>query len=89
MQATTRKWVLNTVTKLSDSEMRELKGYLKYLVWKSQKPKQKGQPQRVIEAINQSHDVTMEDAQALLQSIKEGEIPMRFDSPFDELEGES
>lgn len=83
MSMTTREWVLETIEKLPNPEMGELKRYLEYLIWKSQKPKQKGQPKQVLEAINRSHDVTMEDALALLQSIKEGEIPMRFDSPFD------
>ena len=71
---TTREWVLETIEKLPNPEMGELKRYLEYLIWKSQKPKRKGQPKRVLEAINRSHDVTMEDALALLQSIKEGEI---------------
>lgn len=83
---TTREWVLETIEKLPNPEMGELKRYLEYLIWKSQKPKRKGQPKQVLEAINRSHDVRMEDALALLQSIKEGEIPMRFDSPFDESE---
>ncbi len=86
MSVTTRKWVLETVAKLPDPEMGELKRYLEYLIWKSQELKRKGQPKQVLEAINRSHDVTMEDALALLQSIKEGEIPMRFDSPFDKSE---
>ena len=38
--------------------------------------------QRIIEAVEQSYDVTMEDAEALLQVIKENQIPVRFDSPF-------
>ena len=75
MSVTTREWVLETVAKLPTPEIGELKQYLEYLIWKSQKPKQKGQPKQVLEAINRSHDVTMEDALALLQSIKEGEIP--------------
>ena len=86
MSVTTREWVLETVAKLPNPEIGELKQYLEYLIWKSQKPKRKGQPKQVLEAINKSHDVTMEDVLALLQSIKEGEIPMRFDSPFDKLE---
>ena len=86
MSATTREWVLETVAALPNPEMGELKQYLEYLIWKSQKPKRKGQPKQVLAAINKSHDVTMEDALALLQSIKEGEIPMRFDSPFDKPE---
>ncbi len=48
------------------------------------KLERKGQPKQILEAINKSYDVTTEDAEALLHSIKEGEIPMRFDSDFDE-----
>ncbi len=97
MSVTTKKWVLNTLEKLSASEIEELKRYLEYLIWKSEIPteslgnlqdssrlKRKGQPKRILAAINKSHDVTPEDAEALLNAIKEGEIPMRFDSPFDE-----
>ena len=101
MSVTTKKWGINTVEKLSASEIEELKCYLEYLIWKSQTPteslenpqnlsklKQRGQPKQILEAINRSHDVTTEDAEALLHSIREGEIPMRFDSDFDELKGE-
>lgn len=101
MSVTTKKWVLETVEELSASEIEELKRYLEYLVWKSKIPteslrnlqeasklKRKGQPERILAAINKSHHVTPEDAKALLDSIKEGEIPMRFDSVFDDLEGE-
>jgi hypothetical protein len=68
----------------------QLKHYLQFLTWKSntQKPAPKSGPQnpialRVVEAIEKSNEVTIEDAEALLQSIKEGEIPMRFSSPFE------
>ncbi len=101
MSVTRKKWVLDTVEELSASEIEELKRYLEYLVWKSEIPtesfgnpqdssklKRKGQPERILAAINKSHHVTPEDAKALLDSIKEGEIPMRFDSVFDDLEGE-
>ena len=101
MSVTTKKWVLNTVEKLSTAEIEELKRYLEYLVWKSEIPieslgnpqdspklKRKGQPGRILEAINKSHHVTPEDAEALLNAIKEGEIPMHFDSVFDESESE-
>lgn len=97
MSVTRKKWVINTVEKLSTSEIEELKRYLEYLVWKSEIPtenlenlqdssklKRKGQPKRISAAINKSHDVTPEDAEALLNAIKEGEIPMCFDSRFDE-----
>lgn len=97
MSVTTKEWVFNTVEKLSASEIEELKRYLEYLVWKSEIPtenlgnsqdssklKRRGQPRRILEAINKSHHVTLEDAKALLDLIKEGEIPMRFDSVFNE-----
>lgn len=97
MSVTTKNWVLKTVEKLSASEMEELKRYLEYLVWKSQTPtgnienpkdlsklERRGQPKQILEAINKSHDVTTEDAAALLQSIKEGEIPMRLTPTFEE-----
>lgn len=101
MSIGTKKWVLNTVEKLSASEIEELKQYVEYLIWKSEIPteslgnpqnssmlKQKGQPRQILAAINKSHHVTPEDAKALLNAIKEEEIPMRFDSIFDESEGE-
>ena len=91
--------MINTVEKLSTSEIEELKRYLEYLVWKSGIPtenlenlqdssklKRNGQPRRILAAINKSHDVTPEDAEALLNAIKEREIPMRFDSGFNESE---
>ena len=82
MSATTKEWVLDTVAKLPNLEMGELKQYLEYLIWKSQKPKGKGQPKQVLEAINKSHDVTMEDALALLESIKEGKLPYNLIPPL-------
>ena len=61
MPVTTKKWVLNTVEKLSASEIEELKCYLEYLVWKSKvrieslgnpqdssKLKGKDQPKRIL-----------------------------------------
>ena len=42
--------------------------------------------QRIIEAVEKSYDVTMEDAEALLQVINENQMPVRFDSPFKALE---
>ncbi len=100
MSVKTRKWLLDTVEKLSDSEIVELRRYLEYLIWKSQfstasletppnspKSEPTGQPSQVLAALNRSHQVSIEDAEALLRSIKEGEIPIRFDSDFDESAG--
>ncbi len=38
--------------------------------------------QRIIEVVEKSYDVTLEDAEALLQVIKESQMPVRFDSSF-------
>ena len=38
VSVTIKKWVLNTVEKLSAAEIEELKRYLEYLVWKSEIP---------------------------------------------------
>ena len=45
--------------------------------------------QRIIEVVEKSHDVTLEDAEVLLQVIKENQMPVRFDSPFAANEQES
>ena len=97
MSVTTKNWVLKTVEKLSAAEIEELRHYLEYLVWKSEiptehlgtpqdspKPEPTGQPSQVLAAVNRSHQVSIEDAETLLQSIKDGEIPIRFDSTFNE-----
>ena len=39
--------------------------------------------QRLIKAMEKPPHLTDEDIEALNQSIKEGEIPIKFDSPFD------
>ncbi len=38
--------------------------------------------QRIIEAVEKSYDVTMEDAEVLLQVIEENQMPVRLDSSF-------
>ena len=101
MSGTGKKWIIDAVEKLSAAEIEELKRYLEYLVWKSEipterfgtlqdspKPEPTGQPSHVLAAINRSDQVSIEDAEALLQSIKDGEMPMRFDSVFVESESE-
>ncbi len=39
--------------------------------------------QRIIQAVERSYDVTLEDAEALLQVIKENQMPVQFESPFE------
>ena len=102
MSVLTKKWGVDTIEKLPPSEIEELRRYLEYLVWKSQlsttrfevlpespKPAPTGQPTQVLAALNRSYQVSIEDAEALLQSIKEGEIPIRFDFAFDEWAGKA
>ena len=36
--------------------------------------------QRIIDAVEKSQDVTLEDAEILLQVIKENQMPVRFNS---------
>lgn len=89
MSLKTRKWVLDAVEKLPHAEIDKLKSYVEHLTRKSQhsterfkdphdlpntEPKRK--PKQILEAINKSHQVTIEDAEALLQSIEEGKIPI-------------
>ena len=45
--------------------------------------------QRIIEAVEKSHDVTLGDAEILIQVIKTNQMPVRFDSPFAANEQES
>ena len=97
-----KKVGLNTVEKLSALEIEELKRYLdtssgnqKFQLKglrdpeDSPKPEPTGQPSQVLAAINRSDQMSIEDAEALLQSIKDGKKPMRFDSVFDEWENET
>ena len=44
--------------------------------------------QRLITAMEKSPHLTHEDVEALRQSIKEGKMPIKFDSPFEPDEGE-
>ena len=50
-----------------------------------QEPERRKNPaaQRLIKAMEKPPHLTDEDIEALNQSIKEGEIPIKFDSPFD------
>ncbi len=54
------------------------------------KPRKKNAAaQRLIKAMEKPPYLTDEDIEALNQSIKEGEIPIKFDSPFDSDECEN
>ena len=45
--------------------------------------------QRLIKAMEKPPHLTHEDVEALRQSIEEGKIPIKFDSPFDSDESEN
>ena len=72
----------------TESEFEEVKIAI---CWAESESKQKQAPatrknpaaQRLIKAMEKPPHLTDEDIEALNQSIKEGEIPIKFDSPFD------
>ena len=84
MQTATREWILETISLLPNRKLELLGNYLNFLLWEDKQPKlkDKSMAQKLIETVGQSNQVTMEDAQALLNAIEEGKKPMRFDSPF-------
>ncbi len=100
MSVEKRKWLHDTIEKLSDADIERLQKYIERLSVKSillrkdfsntdgiPNPAPSGKPKKILAAIDKSHQVTKEDADALLQSIREGKIPMRLDSVFDESAG--
>ena len=84
MQTVTREWILETIYLLPNKKMELLGNYLNFLLWEDKQPKlkNKSMAQKLIETVGQSNQVTMEDAQALLNAIEKGKKTMRFDSPF-------
>ena len=102
MSVETKKWLHDTIEKMPDSDIEKLQKYIESLFVKSilskkdisntegiQNPEPTGKPKKILAAINKSRQVTKEDADALLQSIREGEIPIRFDSVFDKSTGKN
>ncbi len=100
MSVETKKWLHDTIEKMPDSDIEKLQKYIESLFVKSilskkdisntesiQNLEPTGKPKKILAAINKSHQVTKEDADVLLQSIREGEIPIRFDSVFDKSTG--
>ena len=67
------------------------KFFEQFRTWTESSAKQEQEParrknptaQRLIKAMEKPPHLTDEDIEALNQSIKEGEIPIKFDSPFD------
>ncbi len=67
------------------------KFFEQFRAWTESPPKQTQEParrknptaQRLIKAMEKPPHLMEEDIEALNQSIKEGEIPIKFDSPFD------
>ena len=94
MQTATKEWILETISLLPNNKLEQLGNYLKFLLWEDKQNKQpklkaKSIAQKLIETIGESNQVTMEDAQALLNAIEEGKKTMRFDSPFESEEKKS
>ncbi|MDM8558953.1 hypothetical protein [Candidatus Parabeggiatoa sp. HSG14] len=62
--------------------MEQLREYLEFLVWKTKQQSTKTSlAQKIIKTMEQSTSVTV-DAHTLLTAIKEGQKPIRFESPF-------
>jgi len=94
MPTTTREWIHKTVDKLKDREAEQLKDYLEFLAWKSKQQKSEPQKtrknpiaQKIVEAMKEPPHLIEDDIQALLQVIDEGKQPIRFESPFDGIDG--
>jgi hypothetical protein len=83
MQVMTKEWLLENVSLLPKQEMEQLKEYLEFLVWKTkQQPIKTSLAQQIVNTMEQSTEVTIEDAHSLLTAIKEGQKPVQFKSPF-------
>ena len=87
MQSATKEWLIRTISQLSELQAEQLKDYLEFLTWKSnqnQEPKTVQNPiaQRIIKVMENSPHLTYADGEALRQSIEEGKMPVKFDSPF-------
>jgi hypothetical protein len=89
MQSTTKEWIIQAVSQLPEKDAERLKDYLEFLTWKSNQeesePKAGKNPiaQRIIKAMEKLPHLTHEDVEALRQSIEEGKMPVKFDSPFE------
>jgi len=90
MQTATKEWIHQTVDQLPEKDAERLKDYLEFLTWKSKQ--QKSEPktagknpiaQRILKAMEKPPHLTHEDVEALRQSIEEGKMPVKFDSPFE------
>ena len=95
MQSTTKKWIIQTVSQLPEKDAEQLKDYLQFLTWKSKQQKPEPQKtgknpiaQRIIKAMEKPPHLTHEDVEALRQSIEEGKMPVKYDSPFEQGEQE-
>lgn len=93
MQPTTKEWIIQAIAQLPEPETEQLKDYLEFLTWKSrQKPKPKTGKnpiaQRIITIMETAPHLTYEDGEALRQSIEEGKMPVKFESPLEPNERE-
>ena len=88
MQSTTKEWIIQAVAQLPEPEAEQVKNYLEFLEWKSrQKPKpntgKNPIAQRITAVMETPPHLTHEDGQVLRQSIEEGKIPVKFESPLE------
>lgn len=77
--------VINYLSNLKDREVTQQAARSSETA-RNPEPKEAGKnpiAQRIIQAVEKSYDVTMEDAEALLRVIKENQQPIQFKSPFE------
>ncbi len=92
-----RQQAVMLIDQLSLADLKTVIGYLTNL--KNQEPtpqmasdsKSAKNPiaQRIIDSVEKSYDVTVEDAEALLKVIKENQKPLQYKSPFELSEHEN
>jgi len=75
------------IFRLPLKEMEQLKEYLDFLIWKAKPQQQEGNriAQEIISALKQSNELTIDDAYALLKTIKESEKSLPCKSPLDKM----
>ena len=67
MQAINKEWFFDNISQLPNKEIKQLKEYVEFLVWKQHKT---NLPLEILQKMEQSTEVTIEDANELLITIK-------------------
>ena len=75
------------IFRLPLKEMEQLKEYLDFLIWKAKAQEKEGNhiAQEIISTLKASNELTIDDAYALLKTIKESEKSLPCKSPLDKM----